>query len=97
MGTCRTKANQADLSIFTHIPAYLGILRQNQAYSGIIHTYSGIFQTLCNSGIFKTLVSVEPWNIQNPTHMRNISFLRSLLYDKKMYEADGTRDRGLGS
>ena len=81
MRTCRTRASQADLGIFTHIPAYLDILRQNQAYSGIIHTYSGIFQTLCNSSIFKTPVSSEPWNIQNSTHIRNISFLRSLLYD----------------
>ena len=35
-----------------HIPGYSGILMHNQAYSGI-------FRTLCNFGIFKTLVYSE--------------------------------------
>ena len=34
------------------IPTTLGTFRHNQAYLGIIQTYSGIFRTFCNSGIF---------------------------------------------
>ena len=52
MGTCKTKADQEDLGIFTHIRAYLDVLRHNQAYSRIIQAYPGIFRTVCNSGIF---------------------------------------------
>ena len=46
----RNKAIQRDLGIFTHIPAY----------SGIIQAYSGVFRTLCNPGIFRTLTCLEP-------------------------------------
>ena len=38
----KAKADQADVGIFTHIPAYSDILRNNRAYSGIIQTYLGI-------------------------------------------------------
>ena len=36
------KIIQADLGIFTLIPAYSDISRHNQAYSGICKNYSGI-------------------------------------------------------
>ena len=45
--------------IFSVIKAYTHtelLLRKSQAYSGI-------FSTLCNSGIFTTLPYSEPWNI----------------------------------
>ena len=43
MRKCKTKAIQADLAIFTHIPLYLGIPRN---YSGLIrHTQNPIFLT----------------------------------------------------
>ena len=38
----KTKADQADVGIFRHIPAYSDILRNKRAYSGIIQTYLGI-------------------------------------------------------
>ena len=50
MGKSKTKAIQADLGTF----------RQNQQYPGIIQTYSSIFKTLCNPGIFRTVVYPEP-------------------------------------
>ena len=36
MEKCKTKTNQANLNIFMHIPAFLGIFRCIQAYSGVI-------------------------------------------------------------
>ena len=36
MGTCKTKAIQADLDIFTHILAYSGLFRHIKVYSGIV-------------------------------------------------------------
>ena len=40
MGKLKTKAFQADLGIFTYIPAFSDIFRDIQGYSGIIHAYS---------------------------------------------------------
>ena len=42
MGACKTKNIQADLGIFTYIPAYSDIFRHNKAYSEIIQAYSKI-------------------------------------------------------
>ena len=50
MSKCKTKTFHTDLSTFRH----------NQAYPGIIQAYSGIFKTLCNPGIFRTVVYPEP-------------------------------------
>ena len=69
MGKSKTKAIQADLGTF----------RQNQEYPGIIQTYSGIFKTLCNPGIFK------PWHIQNPDIFRTRSIFRTLAYSQPWY------------
>ena len=41
----KTKAVQTDLGTFRH----------NQAYPGITQTYSGIYRTLCNPNIFRTV------------------------------------------
>ena len=41
MGTCKTRAIEASLDIFTHIVAYSRILRHNQAYSGVIQAHLG--------------------------------------------------------
>ena len=49
------QSHSGSLGIFTHIPAY----------SGIIQGYSYIFSTLCNPGVFRTLVYLETWHIQN--------------------------------
>ena len=68
MGKCKTKTIQADLGIFTHIMAYSRIFRLSrhiQAHSGIFRNYSGIFWTLCNPGIFRTLLYWASWHIQN--------------------------------
>ena len=50
MGKCKTKAIQTDLGTFIY----------NQVYPGIIQAYSGTFKTLCNPGIFRTVVCLEP-------------------------------------
>ena len=71
IGTCKTKANQTDLDLFTNIPAQLAIFKHNQAYSGTIQAHSGIIRTFCYPGIFKILECSEPWNIQNPGHVQN--------------------------
>ena len=46
----KTEAIQTDLDTFRH----------NQAYPGITQAYSGISRALCNSGIFRTMVYLEP-------------------------------------
>ena len=50
MGKCKAKAIQTDLGKFRH----------SQAYPRIIQPYSGIFRTLCNPDIFRTVVYREP-------------------------------------
>ena len=40
LGKCKTKTSQADLGIFSHIPAYSDIFRHNQTYPEIIQAYS---------------------------------------------------------
>ena len=42
MGKCNTKA----------IQTYLGTFSLNQVYPGTIQAYSGIFEIMCNPGIF---------------------------------------------
>ena len=61
MGTCKTKALQADLGIFTHILAYSGII---QAYSELCFIQNP--DILKTRGIFRFLVYSEHWYIQNP-------------------------------
>ena len=61
MGKCKTKAIQTDLDTFTH----------NQAYPGIIQTYS----KPC-----VTLAYLEPWYIQNTDILRTRSMFRALAY-----------------
>ena len=41
------------------IQTNLGTFIQNQAYPGIIQVYTGIFKTLCNPDIFRTVVFQE--------------------------------------
>ena len=60
----------------------LGILRHNQAYPGITLAYSGIFKTLCNPGIFRTVVYPEPWHIQNQKLIQNPGIFRTLEYSE---------------
>ena len=50
MGKWKTKAIQIDLGIIGH----------NQVYPGIVLAYSGIFKTLFNPVIFRTVVHAEP-------------------------------------
>ena len=78
MGKCKTKAIQTDLGTFRH----------NQAYLGIIQAYSGIFKTLCNTSIFRTVVYPEPeaysepWYIQNPRIFRTLAYSNSEAYSE---------------
>ena len=69
---CKTKAIQTDWCIFRH----------NQVYPGIIQAYSVIFKTLCNPGMFRTLVYPEPWHIQNQKHIQSLGIFRALVYSE---------------
>ena len=53
--------------IFQHIEAYSDIVK----LSVIFTNYSGIFKTLCNPGIFSTLVYSKLWYIQNQNNIQN--------------------------
>ena len=75
MGKCKTKAIETDLGTFMH----------NQAYPRIIQVYSGIFRTLCDPGILKTVVYSEPWHIQNQKHIQNPGMFTTLVYSEPMY------------
>ena len=58
---------------------------------GILRNVSSIFITLCNNGVFKSLVYLEPGHIRNQgsfakivkgyNYFRDISFSRFLLYE----------------
>ena len=65
MGKCKT---------FRYIQAYSRIFMHIHTYSGIIQAYSGIFRTLCNPGIFRTL------SIQNQKHIPNGGIFRILVH-----------------
>ena len=69
MGKCKTKTIQTDFRF-----------RDNQAYTGIIQAYSDIFKTLCNPGIFRTVVYPESWHIQNPGIFRTLAYSKSEAY-----------------
>ena len=55
------------------------------AYSGIIQAYSGIFKTMCNPGILRTVVYPEPWHIQNQKHIQNLDIFANLVYLEPQY------------
>ena len=44
--------------------------------------YSGIFRTLCSPNIFRTLVYLDPWHIQNQKHIQNRGAFRTLAYSE---------------
>ena len=50
-----------------------------------IQTDLGIFKTLCNSGIYKTVVYAEPWHIQNQKYIQNPAIFTSLVYSEHRY------------
>ena len=54
--------------IFRDIQTYSDI---NQTYSGIFWNYTGIFSTLCNPGIFRTVVYSESWIFKTGRHIQN--------------------------
>ena len=70
MGACKTKAFQADLGIFAHIPICSHILRHNHIYSGITQAYSKPYVTL---------VYTEPCCIrtQNLRHIQKADTVRT--------------------
>ena len=74
---------------FMHIYAYSGIFRHIQTYSDIIkhiQSYSGIIQAFskpsANSSIFRTLVYLESWHIQNMRHIQNPGIPKSLAHSE---------------
>ena len=95
MGKYKTKAIQADLGIFTQIPAYSGISRHIQPnIIRHIQAYSEPCVTLINSepdaysepwyiqkpGLFRTLVCSKPWHIQNQGHIHDPDIFRTQTY-----------------
>ena len=83
MGECKTKAMRTNLGTFRHNQTYPGIA---QAYSDIFRTlcYPDIFKTVVypepeaysepghihNTGIFRTPLYSERWQIQNLRHIQ---------------------------
>ena len=73
-GNIKQKVIQADLRIFTHIPAYSDISRHIQPdIIRHVQAYSGPCVTLTNS---------EPWQIQNQTRTQNLGIFRTLAYSE---------------
>ena len=67
-----------------HIPAWPGIFRHMQ-------TYSGIFWNLDNPGKFITPVYSEFWHIQNQRHIQNPGISKTLAYSEpKTYSESWT-------
>ena len=75
MGKYKIKAVQTDLCTFRH----------KQAYPGIIHAYSGIFKTLCNPDIFRSVVYPEHLHIQNQKHIQNFGIFAILLCSERWH------------
>ena len=69
----KTKIIQADLGIFTHIPAYSDIFKHKHTYPGIIRTYSEPSVTLAY---------LEPWYIGNTSIFRTRSIFRTVAYSE---------------
>ena len=75
------KAIQTHLSTFTH----------NHAYPGIIQAYSGIFKTLCNPGMFRTVVYPEPFTYSEPEaysepwQIHNPGLFRTPIYSERWH------------
>ena len=57
-------------------------VQHNHGYWGTFRNYSGIFWTLCNPGIFKTLGYSEPWHIQNHRHIKTPSISKTLAHSE---------------
>ena len=62
----KIKAIQADEGIFTHILAYSDIFKNKQS--------RGIFRTLCNPGILRTLVYTEQKHILSRDILRTVAY-----------------------
>ena len=75
MGKCKIKVIETDLGTFKH----------NQAYAGIIQAYPGIFKTLYNPGIFRTVLYSESWYVENQKHIQNPGIFTSLVYSEPPY------------
>ena len=60
----------------------LGTFRHNQAYPGTIQAYWGIFKTLCNSEIIRTVAYLEPWHIPNRKHIQNTGIFTTLVHSE---------------
>ena len=69
MGTCKTKALQAYLGIFSHIRTYQDIFEYNQAYSGPC----------------VNLTHSKPWHIENKRYIKNLGIFKTLAYSKPQY------------
>ena len=70
----KTKAIQADEGIFTHILAYSNIFKHKQSI--------GIFRTLCNPGIFRTLAYTEQKAYSESWYIENRGIFWTLVYSE---------------
>ena len=86
MGKYKTKAIQADLGIFTHIPGYSNISRHIQRD---IIRHIQVYSESCVTRTYS-----EPWQIQNQTRIQNHGkfrtrrIFRALVYSETWLNQD---------
>ena len=76
------RSSHGYIDIFRDIWKYSGIFRHNGIMRHIQELFKYIFRTLCNLGIFRTLLYLEPRPIQNPGRSRIVTYLDSETYSK---------------
>ena len=70
----KTKAIQVDEGIFMHILSYSDIFKPEESI--------GIFRTLFNPSIFRTLAYTEQKAYSEPWYIENRGIFRTLVYSK---------------
>ena len=82
-GARKIKAIQAVLAIFTHIPAYSGMFRDNKTYSGIMRHIKELFRPIqVYSEPCVTLAYSESWHTQNQRRIFWVKTLRKIFREK---------------
>ena len=64
--------NSVYSGIFRHIQAYSALLTHIHAYWCIVKVYLGLFRTLCNPRVFRTLPYYDLWHIWNRRHIKTL-------------------------
>ena len=89
MWKCKTKANEANLGIFTHISAFSGIFKYPQANLGITRHIQELFRHIQAYSVLCVILAyaehLEPWLIQIQRRIQNPSIFRNLTYSELWY------------